>query len=39
MTERQLTAIERARHAPVEIVEIRQERKRNRVFATAERRS
>jgi hypothetical protein len=36
VTERQLAAIERARHAPVEIVEIRRERKRNLSFTARE---
>jgi hypothetical protein len=37
VTERQLAAIERARHGPVEVVEIRRERKRNLSFTRQER--
>jgi hypothetical protein len=36
MTERQVAAIERARHAPVAIVEIRRERQRRRSFTARE---
>jgi hypothetical protein len=36
VTERQLAAIERARHGPVEIVEIKRERKRNLSFSRQE---
>jgi hypothetical protein len=36
MTKKQLAAIERARHTPAVIVEIRRERKRSRSFTVQE---